>query len=98
MSTMPNSPTLLRQCSAPKPTASQVVGCNIMAEMDRQQIDRKTLAEMLGWTEARLSTHLSGKRLTVPDYAKISGGLGVDLVYLFDGMSGDTIREMACDE
>jgi transcriptional regulator with XRE-family HTH domain len=92
MSTMPNSPTLLRQFPAPKPNAQQFIGMNILAEMDRQQIDRKKLAEMLGWTEARLSTRLSGKRLTVPDYAKISGALGVGLVYLFAGMNRATVR------
>jgi hypothetical protein len=92
MSTQPNSPTLLQQFPTPKPNASQVVGCNIRAEMGRQQINRTQLAEILGWTAYKLRTRLNGDLLTVGDTAELSLALDLDWGKMFAGWNSATMR------
>jgi hypothetical protein len=69
--------------SIPKSGLNEAVTSNILAEMDRQQIDRSQLAKMMGWTPYRLNNRLSGKILTVPDVAYIAAVLNMHAWELF---------------
>jgi transcriptional regulator with XRE-family HTH domain len=69
--------------STPKSGLKEAVTSIILAEMDRQQIDRTQLAKKMGWTPYRLNNRLSGKILTVPDVAYIAEALNMRVWELF---------------
>jgi transcriptional regulator with XRE-family HTH domain len=62
---------------------SQTVTQEIRAEMARQRLSQKALAERLGWGQPTLSRRLNGQiALTFDDADAIAGALGVSLVQL----------------
>lgn len=69
------------------PTASQVVGRNIRAEMVRRGISQEAIAKLLGLSQAAVSTRLRGEtRITMDDAAAIAAHLKVPMAVLLDGI------------
>ncbi len=75
---------------------SQIVTEEIRAEMARQRVNQRELAERLGWTQGYLSRRLTGDvPLSLDDADRITWNLGISLleVQAKRVMSGGTSGE-----
>ncbi len=69
----------------PKIPAAENTAANVRAELGRQQRSGASLAESLGWTQAKVQRRLSGKvPFDVAELEKVAAELNVSLLRLID--------------